>query len=721
MSQANSPRSRYFGRSFKGQNLAGADFQGADVRGADFTEACLIGADFEGAQTGLSRQQALGVGLLVLGLTLLAGFITGYAASIISSFKVAKDVIGPYALAAGWLGLLILAGFLWFALRRGLAVAGVAAVTLAALAATIAAFGSAAVATVAVVQSLAIAGAVAGVLYGAVALATAVALGGPRLLVTMVVLAVGATALGIAFGVPELDESAVILAIAIAALISLGLLALSLQAGWQAWHGNPKYALLRHIAITLTAQGTSFRGADLTEANLAKAHLGYADLRRARLMRTHWADVRQLKRARVEGTYLAHPQIQQLVVTKDGHNQCFDRQDLRGLNLTQANLADASFLGADLGDSTLAEADLSRANLVQAQLQRTDLTQACLTGAYIEDWGLSTSTQLTQVRCDYIFMHYPTKEDPDPCRKPDNRQEVFQPEDFADFIAPIIKTLDLYRQQHVDPRLVAHQYKTLDLYHHGGIDPAAAAIALKSLADQYPNSDLQVIALEGRGREKIRLQARVAGNLDRSELSEEYFERYRKLQAMPYSDIQALLAGMAEKDDRIRSLETMVATAIENNRFYVETYYNIGDTVTEKNAPNINSGGGSINYVGGDIRDASGVVNLGQLQGDVSQAIQQLSDSDRGEQPDLKELLVQLQGAIAHATALPPEDKAEALEQVKTLAEAAHAPANSPLKNAAKTAMKVLKGTAAGLPDTTKFVEEINRLLPAIATLVGLL
>lgn len=230
-----------------------------------------------------------------------------------------------------------------------------------------------------------------------------------------------------------------------------------------------------------------------------------------------------------------------------------------------------------------------------------------------------------------------------------------------------------------------------------------------------------MIALEGRGREKIRLQARVAGNLDRSELSEEYFERYRKLQAMPYGDIQALLAGMAEKDDRIRSLETMVATAIENNRFYVETYYNIGDTVTEKNAPNINSGGGSINYVGGDIREVSGVVNLGQIQGDVSQAIQQLPDSDRGEQPDLKALLIQLQGAIAHATALPPEDKAEALEQVKTLAEAAQAPANSPLKNAAKTAMKVLKGTAAGLPDTTKFVEEMNRLLPAIATLVGLL
>lgn len=697
----------------------GADFSGQDLRGADFTGASLIGANFSNCQGGLGLSQLVGLATAVVLMAILAGFITGYATSALSVFKTSGHVLSEYALVSGLLSLGILVIFLGFALRRGLAFAGVTAVTLAAMVAMTAAIASAQVATLAIVQSFAIAGAVAGVLYGAVGFAAAIALGGIRFLIAMAGVAVISAAVGILFGVPDAAGTSLWLACAIAAVLSLILLGLALQAGWRSWQGEPRYGLVRQIAIALTAQGTCFRGADLTDANFSNALLRNVDLREARLIRTNWTHVQQLKRSRLDGTYLAHPQIQQLVITKDGRDQSFDHQDMRGLNLQEANLSDANLMGVDLGDSTLVGADLSRVNLVQAQLQRTSLAQACLTGAYIQDWGIATSTELEQVRCDYIFMRLPTKDDPDPCRKPDNRNEVFGADDFSDFIAPIIKTLDLYRQQNVDPREVAQQYKTLDLYHHEGIDPAAAAIALKSLADQYPTSHLQVVALEGRGHEKIRLQARVTGDLDRSNLSEEYFERYGAIKAMPYGDIQALLAGMTEKDQRIRSLETMVTSAIENNRFYVETYYNLGDTVADKHSPQF-SAGGDINYVGGDIRDVKGVVSLGAIQGDVSNTIGQIP-GDSAESASLKELLTQLQEAIAAETSLADDDKAEALGQLKTLAEAAQAPADGPLQKAAKTAMKILKGTAAGLPDTAKLVEEFNKLLPAIATLVGLL
>ena len=80
-------------------------------------------------------------------------------------------------------------------------------------------------------------------------------------------------------------------------------------------------------------------------------------------------------------------------------------------------------------------------------------------------------------------MRLPTKDDPDPCRKPDNRQETFKPGDFADFISPIIKTLDLYQTQNIDPRQVAHKFKTLDLFHYEGIDPTAAAIAVTQVGE----------------------------------------------------------------------------------------------------------------------------------------------------------------------------------------------------------------------------------------------
>ncbi|MGB5687285.1 MAG: pentapeptide repeat-containing protein, partial [Candidatus Electrothrix sp.] len=236
----------------------------------------------------------------------------------------------------------------------------------------------------------------------------------------------------------------------------------------------------------------------------------------------------------------------------------------------------ASFIGADLTGATLRNADLTGAKLVRTQLYGVDLTGACLTGAFIQDWAIATDTLLDDIKCDYVYMRLPTQDNPEVWRKPDNRDEMFKEGDFSDFIAPIIKTLDLYTKQHVDPR---HMAKNLDFYHHKGIDPSAAAVALKQLAEQYPEAGLEVVALEGRGKEKVKLQAVVAGSADLSQLSAEYSEHYNRISALPYKDVQALLAGIAEKDDRIRSLEEMVNSAITSNKFYAETNYKMGDTM----------------------------------------------------------------------------------------------------------------------------------------------
>ncbi|MGB3135592.1 MAG: pentapeptide repeat-containing protein [Nodosilinea sp.] len=427
-----------------------------------------------------------------------------------------------------------------------------------------------------------------------------------------------------------------------------------------------------------------------------------------------------MTQARTDDTYLENAKIRQLVVTLNGQDQNFDHMDLRCLNLQGANLADASFIGAKLSEATLEGANLDRAKLVQTQLYGANLSGASLTGAIIQDWSISIDTSFDGVKCDYVYMQLPTKADPDPCRKPDNRSEDFQPGDFADFIAPIIKTLNLYQTQNVDLRVVAQQFKTLDLFHHEGIDPAAAAIALKQLAEHYPEADLEVVALEGRGDDKVRLQAKVKGVADRSALSAEYFAAYREMSAMPYADLQSLLAGMAEKDDRIRSLESMVTTAIKSDKFYVETVYSLGDTVTEKSSININAGGdiGNVSgLVGGNV---SGVMNLGTISGSVTNFIGQIPDNS-AEQAELKTLLQQLQAAIETEPALEPEDKAEALAQVQVLAEAGQKPEDGAMQKAAKTAMKILKGTTTGLSETTKFVAECAKLLPAISGLLLLL
>ena len=119
-------------------------------------------------------------------------------------------------------------------------------------------------------------------------------------------------------------------------------------------------------------------------------------------------------------------------------------------------------------------------------------------------------------------------------------------------------------------------------------------------------------------------------------------------------------------------------------------------------------------------RDLSGIVNLGEISGTVTNSINQLAPSSSPDIAGIKELLAQLQAAIESELELPDEDKAEALEQVKTLAEAVQKPENNFLQRAAKTSMKILKGTVASLPDATKLVEACTKLLPAISTLLAL-
>jgi hypothetical protein len=234
-----------------------------------------------------------------------------------------------------------------------------------------------------------------------------------------------------------------------------------------------------------------------------------------------------------------------------------------------------------------------------------------------------------------------------------------------------------------------------------------------------------VITLEGRGSEKVRLQAVVTGDANSSQLNAKYFEKYRQISSLPYSDIQTLLAGAAEKDERIRSLEKLLGDALQQPKFYVETYQNQGEFImAQENKGNVNISGVQGNISGiaaaGENQTMTGVA-IGAISGSVTNTINQLPASSDPNNPGIKELLTQLQAAIEAEAALPDEDKAEALEQVKTLAEAGQKPEDNLLQKAAKTSIKILKGTIASIPDATKLVESCSKIIPAIASLLSLI
>jgi hypothetical protein len=126
-----------------------------------------------------------------------------------------------------------------------------------------------------------------------------------------------------------------------------------------------------------------------------------------------------------------------------------------------------------------------------------------------------------------------------------------------------------------------------------------------------------------------------------------------------------------------------------------------------------------IEITGGTVTaSGAGALSLGDISGTVANTISQLSDSAKPDEPGIKELLTELQTAIEAETDLSDDDKAEALEQVKTLAEVGKNPQESTMQKAGKTAMKILKGTIAGLPSAATLVEACSKLLPAIASLL---
>ncbi|MEG3891686.1 hypothetical protein QUB36_23685 [Microcoleus sp. AT8-B1] len=124
----------------------------------------------------------------------------------------------------------------------------------------------------------------------------------------------------------------------------------------------------------------------------------------------------------------------------------------------------------------------------------------------------------------------------------------------------------------------------------------------------------------------------------------------------------------------------------------------------------------SKNYVGGSV---GGNFIGGNSTGNVSNIINELPSSSEADKPGIKELLTQLQAAIEADPNLIDDDKQDALEQVKELADAAQNPNDPEMKNKAKTANRMLGRIIKSVPQATQFLEFCNNLLPLITKVFG--
>jgi uncharacterized protein YjbI with pentapeptide repeats len=400
-------------------------------------------------------------------------------------------------------------------------------------------------------------------------------------------------------------------------------------------------------------------------------------------------NAKKLNLARIGTTYLEKPKVRQLVTTGIGIDKNFDGLNLRGVNLRGATLVDASFIGTNLSEANLQDADLSRAKLKQTQLDGTDFTGATLTGAYIEDWGITSDTKFNGVRCEYVYMRLPTKENPDPLRKPDNREEVFADGEFGDFIKPIVDTLDLY--------------------HNQGVDPRAIAISFKQLAENHPEAELEIVAMEKRGRDKFLLRAKTAETADKSELSAEYFATYNQMKGLPEREIKLLLA---EKENQIRRLENMVMTALERPSFYSNVEL-VGFMTNNPSGISQNMSGGTMH---GGMQAAQGDQNQQNMESHVT-----ASDEKQLTKEDVVRMLAQIEQMVESTPELPQADKEKSLRYLGAAKEEAQA--TEPDKQFAADNLKrvaaTLKTTSETVATTKTLWENVKPVLKELPGWLG--
>ncbi|MDJ0900593.1 MAG: pentapeptide repeat-containing protein [Xenococcus sp. MO_188.B8] len=502
------------GQSLEGQDLSEADFSGADfsqtnIRSTNFTNAILTGTTFRESKAGLQQSWAISLVIISITISILSGLASGLA-GIFPSGTLGPNFIQRHgSIFPGLITYLILAIFFIGIKKQGFTPA---LVIIAGVIAGILAIALALTWVFDVTENLEGTGtvvrAVAGVLsvtavltgsgagFGALAFTLAEISGGAEVRTfaqTLAVILTGSTTVVLA---KELSRD-----LFLAGVLAGAILWLSFYISERVLVEDSKFGVIRLIAIAFAATGgTSFRGANLTDADFTQATLKSTDFREATLIRSCWHNAKKLDLVRPGITYLSNQKLRQLVITCEGQNENFDRLDLRGVNLQEANLENASFIDADFYQANLQGANLSRTKLVRANFERADLRNANFTGSCIQDWVITESTKLNGIICDYVYLRWVNgdKRDQMPPRG------KFISGGFVTFVRYILETVELYHEKDINPRL--------------------ALTVLQQMSRDY-DEPLDIVALGKKG-ERVCIQVKVSENIARENFKDDYYYRY---------------------------------------------------------------------------------------------------------------------------------------------------------------------------------------------------
>ena len=692
------------GCNFRGVDLSGADFSGADIRSARFVEATLRGTNFSHARAGLQRWWIVGQFLLIVLIAALAGFLQGYAGVLIGA-QLAFGNRDTESLISGITDLVVtVIVFLVIACQgftlRAMGIIAVAVAVIVAIAVAVTFdvaitfdFAVNLVANLVANLVVTIVGALASAVTGAFAFPFAFAGA-----VTVAFAFAGAVtvAFASAFAFPFAFPDVFVCAFAFA----FASLLFSMYVYRRVHREDPKFENLRIIGLAFAAlDGTTFSGADLTGATFVHATLkstNFAASRQRPTTLTHvrWYQAQQLDRARLGTANLQDHRVRHLLNTLNGIDQDLSNTNLRGANLAGAKLRRANLSGANLGGAMLHHAELHGATLTEANCIGTDFTAAQLTGACLEAWNYDDTTIFQDIDCQYVFL----KAQPNALgwreRLPHNPDKCFAPGDFEKYFREVLDEVRLLIR--------------------GGVDPQAFKTAFQALMENHGIAPRDVRSISRRDGDVL-IDVAIPASVAKPDVARTFDSAYEI--ALPAATAQALLE--AER----RSKQDLIQLANKSIDSISSVLSNLTINTTAMNHsqnPNVSTGDGSF-YAGGDVNLSGSILNLGQISGQVTNQINQIPAPATPDQPNLRDLLTQLQTAVETDGELSDDEKAEALQAVARIATAGTEPnPDDKTKGIVKRATATLKGMTETLTDASKLADACTKLLPLVLSLFTL-
>ena len=693
------------GQFFEGENLSGVDFSRADIRGSNFNNAILKEADFTEAQAGVQKRWLIGQLITVSWLSIVFNFTSiAVNRSFIDYFAASKEIQQQVVVINGVM--LLINGILVFTIvRQGFASTTARAVSL------------------------------LGVLVST-GLFTVVGENTGKGLLGLIGFIIVFSGVAISRWLIAAIAATTTVVIAIASIVSIGVLGgASLVDGYIEYHLLKKViredllsnsgdelsiiamiltGLVLYVTVCISMKdkkfiwisdllkafagsgGTTFCGADLTDANFSSAILKNTNFNSAEydetiLMRVRWQNVQGLDSSQLGNSNLANSAIRNLLVTHNGCQKTYVNANLQSANLNGVNLNEANLQGAILSDATLHHAELRNANLTEVQALRTNFSDAYLTGACLEAWNIDHTTNLQNVDCQYVYLLQNQQE-----RRPSSGD--FAPGEFT--------------------KLFQEALSTVDLIFQNGVDWRAFVTAFQQVQVKNEDTLLEIQSIENKGDGVVVVRVSVPSDTSKEKIHSEFNQQYdpalKALEARYQAELQAKDGEITRyREDSANMWEVIKLQA--KKPIYVQA-------IAQAKTMNDSTDQSQIFNVGGDfnIDATNAVVNLRDISGTVTNAIKQLPESSDPDQPDLKQLLMQLKEAIAVDADLPDIDKADLLEQVQLLAEAKQTEEPAKKEGLARKAKKMFGATLKSLPDTAKIVESCNKPLPLILKALGL-